>query len=98
MEQGRLIALSPIRVLDHERAVGNEVRNPFPSNLGGVDRPSMGARGPDRGEMALAAAPRPYQAQDRIGPIRPALDEAVGARVRGAHQEILPPVAWVERQ
>ena len=58
MEQGRLIALGTIHVLDRQGSVRNQVWNLPGRDLEGIDGPGMSARGPDRRQMALAAASR----------------------------------------
>ena len=58
MEQGRLVALAPVHVLDGERPVRDEMRDLVLRDLERVDGPGMGVRRPDGGQMALAAAAR----------------------------------------
>ena len=59
MEQrGLITARGAVDILDDERAVGDQMLDAILRDRGGLRRPGVGTIGPDRGEVALAAAGR----------------------------------------
>lgn len=99
MEQEGFVAPGrAVDILDHQRSVGDEMRDLIGLQRAGGHGPGMGTGRPDRGEMALAAAGRSLQQKHRVRPIGPSLHQPVGRLVGRADQKILAAVARVEGQ